>query len=93
MSIKFSFTKIVYISWCGLGFYRGLNYYKYKNINEKIKESYLYSNSIVYGIFGIVIYGNPLFLPISIYKELYRLEVNVRNLEIEKKSTFYNNLL
>jgi hypothetical protein len=35
-------------------------------------------------------YLNPLFLPIFIYKESYRLEVNVRGLDEEKKTSKYN---
>ena len=85
-------------SWCGLGFYRGANYYKYdldnSNLDKyKIKKNYLYSDSILYGFYGVLMYINPAFLPIIIYKEFYRLEVNVRNLQDEKKSKYYNNIL
>lgn len=79
---------IGYASWCGLGFIRGINSYKYEK-----NEPYLYSNSIIHGTFGIIIYGNPILLPILIHKELYRLEVCTRNLENEKKSRYYNELM
>lgn len=93
------YTAIIgYTSWCGLGFIRGTNSYKYSNnkyINDKYekKEPYLYLDSIVYGLFGIIIYGNPVFLPFMIHKEIYRLEINVRNLEDEKKNRYYNEIL
>lgn len=93
------YTAIIgYTTWCGLGFIRGTNSYKYsndKNSNDKYKkkEPYLYLDSIVYGLFGIIIYGNPVFYPLLIHKEIYRLEINVRNLEDEKKSKYYNEVL
>jgi hypothetical protein len=59
----------------------------------KKKEDYLYVTSMVYGFVGIVIYANPFLLPFTIYKEIYRFEVDVRNLEDEKKTSFYNSLL
>ena len=53
----------------------------------------MYTKSIPYGIYGILFYGNPFLLPVIIFKELYRLEVNIRNLEDEKDSNFYNDLI
>jgi hypothetical protein len=47
----------------------------------------------MYGIFGTIIYAHPVLLLITIHKELYRLEINIRNLEIEKNSEYYNNLI
>lgn len=38
-------------------------------------------------------YGHPIFLPIILHIELYRLEINSRNLENEKKSRYYNELI
>ena len=93
MNIKYKLSIIGYISWCGLGFIRGVNSYKYSNIKYEKNEPFLYSNSIIYGLVGIVIYGNPILLPITIHKELYRLEINTRNLENEKKSKYYNDIL
>ena len=89
--MKFKYSMIAgYSSWCGLGFIRGINYYKYTHDKNK---PYIYSNSIIDGILGIFIYGNPIFLPIIIHKELYRFEISIRNLENEKKTKYYNNLL
>ena len=92
--MKYKYSVIAgYSSWCGLGFIRGINYYKYTHNNYHKNESYVYSNSIIDGIHGIFIYGNPIFLPITIHKELYRLEITIRNLENEKKSKYYNDLI
>ena len=89
--IKYFISILGYTSWCGLGFFRGVNYYKYKcSIND---NPYIYSNSIVDGVLGIFLYGNPILLPVTIHKELYKLEINIRNLENEKKSIYYNELI
>ena len=77
-----------YISWCGLGFMRGMHDYKYN-----VKNEYLYLSSVTYGCLGVIIYGNPVAFPYTLYKEIYRLEVNLRNIENEKKNSFYNDLL
>ncbi len=87
MNLKKSLSIICFSSWCGLGFFRGTNYYKYK---KKEKENYLYINSAIHGFFGAFIYANPCFLPITVYKEIYRLEINLRNLENEKNKDFYD---
>jgi hypothetical protein len=79
--------------WSGIGFVRGVNSYKYTHYKDYKNEPYIYSNSIIHGFFGIIMYVNPILLPITIYKELYRLEVNVRNLESEKNSRYYNDLI
>ena len=71
--------------WCGLGFFRGLKYYEY-NISER-KKPYMYLHSTMNGGTGVFIYANPLFLPSTLHKELYRLEVCIRKLE--KNSTYY----
>ncbi len=48
----------------------------------------MYLHSIMSGGVGVFAYGNPLLLPITLHKELYRLEVNIRKLE--KNSTYYD---
>ena len=80
---------IGYVGWCGLGFIRGTNSYRHHKYE---KEEYLYLNSACYGFCGILLYANPFLLPVSLYKEMYRFEVNARNLEKDKKSDYYNNL-
>jgi len=90
MKRKYSIAIIGYTVWCGLGFIRGANYYKYINNKYDKNNIHLYSDSFMYGIYGILMYANPLLLPITIHKELYRLEIDIRNLENEKKSDYYN---
>ena len=90
MNVKKRLAMISYASWCGLGFIRGTNSYNYNRYEKK--EEYLYLSSFGSGFIGVVLYANPLFLPWTIYKEVYRFEVNFRNLENEKKSYYYNNL-
>jgi hypothetical protein len=85
-------------TWGLLGFQRGMQNYDYehlKNKEDKYKsyESYLYSTRIGYGFYGTFIYVNPLFLVITITKEIYRFEVNIRGLEKEKKTNAYNSIL
>jgi hypothetical protein len=87
-----------FISACGiLGFYRGLNDYDYryeKNKNNKYAKPipYLYSSKIAHGLFGFIFYINPLLWIIAFPTEIYRLEVNLRGMESEKKTDKYNEL-
>lgn len=83
------------ISWSILGFNRGLNNYDYtynKYIKNDSKKVYLYSKRIAFGLLGSTIYINPFFILISVPREIYRLEVNLRGLEHEKKTDYYNEL-
>ena len=49
--------------------------------------------SIPYGIFGIIMYVNPVTFPAVFAKEIYRLEVNIRGLNENKEKDFYNDIL
>ncbi len=91
-TIKRSIFAIIYTGWSGLGFIRGVNSHNFTYNNLKTNEPYLYSDSICNGFYGIFIYANPFFVPVLLYKEAYRLEVKMRNLENEKKSSYYNKL-
>lgn len=72
-----------------LGFYRGCNFYSYKN--EKYEKNlFLYTNKIAYGFLGFLVYIFPISIPLILYKEIYRIEVNIRNLE---KTDYYFELL
>ena len=81
-------------SWGLLGFTRGLNSYDYNYTKCKSihKETYLYISKGQQGLLGIFLYTNPVLLPFILYKEMYRLEVNVRGLEEEKKTDYYNTI-
>jgi len=87
-----SWSTLGFISWSSLGFIRGLNSYKYNHNKYEKTNNYLYLNLVCYGFCGLSLYANPFLLPVFVYKEIYRLEVNLRNLEEEKNSNFYNNL-
>ena len=86
-----------YTSWCGLGFIRGMNSYKYENFKYKkdyeLKNNLIYTTQILYGTVGTLFYAIPITFPFFIFKEIYRLEVNLRKIENEKKSRFYNELI
>ena len=88
--MKYSIAIIGYTSWCGLGFINGVRHYKYTH--EK-KRPYIYLNLTIYGMLGTFLYANPILLPLTIHKELYRLEIDIRNLENEKNSNYYNEIL
>ena len=77
------------IGWGVIGFNRGLKHYDYEH--EHDQKSYLYIDKICYGIFGLSYYIIPCFLPLTIYKEIYNLEINLRGLE-EKKTDYYKKL-
>ena len=77
--------------WVVLGFYRGVQYDIYTK--SKYEKKSLYVNSICMGFLGGVAYFIPMLLPFTLYKELYRLEVNMRNLEKEKNSQDYYDIL
>ena len=88
--------------WGILGFKRGLNKYDYQykhdyenpewytGIKKDNTKPYLYTDKIFYGLSGLIIYMNPGTFPITIYKEIYRLEINIRGMEEEKNTKYYN---
>ena len=85
--------------WPILGFKRGINSYDYNYSHNKlyshgkqIKNSF-YLDKLAWGIFSAVVYLNPVTGLIGLYKEVYRLEVNLRGLEDEKKTDYYNEVL
>ena len=78
--------------WPFLGFYRGVESYNF-NYNKGNDKNYMYIYGIGNGFCGMIFYANVFLLPFTIYKEFYRLEVNIRNLENEKKSNYYYDLL
>ena len=92
------YTKFgIVTAWSILGVKRGMNAYDYTfNKEHKFynnKDIYLYSIRMFYGVAGFGVYANPFLLFFTIPKEIYRLEVNLRELEEEKKTDYYNRLL
>ncbi len=91
----------------GLGFYRGVQSQKFMvdkdnqhaqematiRNNEYKPEKIMYSKCILHGLFGGIVYNNLFFMPVTISKEVYRLEINLRNIEDGKKTEFYNSVL
>lgn len=89
-------VKVSWALWTGLGVYRGSKAYVYnyqKEMKNKSpeyiqKNPRLYIVEGVYGLMGAAFYVTPLFLPFTITKEIYRLEINMRGLE--KHESYYN---
>lgn len=58
---------------------------RYKDISYKPSEFYykkpyyFYSWSLIYGLYGSGMYINPVVLPFLVAKEIYRLEINIRD--------------
>ena len=83
-------------AWPSLGLYRGLNSYDYNYSNNKLYRSSknlsgpFYIDKMCWGVAGTVIYLNPVSFFFVLYKEIYRLEVNLKGLEDEKKTAYYN---
>ena len=92
-TIRFICPSLV-LGWTLLGFYRGQHNYNYNYYKVLYKfETYSYSHKLLHGLTGMVIYSSPIFIFVTIPKEIYRLEVNIRNLEHEKNTDYYNKLL
>ena len=93
--------KIITPPWIALGFYRGVKLYNYKYNYELIeyekkedkkyakKPTYFYAECFGTSLYGGLLYINPFLLPITFSKEIYRLEVNLRNLDNEKEKDEY----
>jgi hypothetical protein len=87
------------LGWPILGFKRGLNSYDYNYSNNKLykysenPKHPLYLDKLVWGVGGIFWYLNPCTFFFVLYKEIYRLEINLRGLEDEKKTEYYNKVL
>jgi len=95
-------NKIIFVtlsSWSALGFKRGVDSYNYHYSNNRLYRDFekmkhpLYLDKLVWGIGGILCYLNPITACVVLYKEVYRLEVNLRGIEDEKKTDYYNKVL
>jgi hypothetical protein len=76
-------------AWGALGFMRGIQSYNF----ETPLTNMLYTDKFISGLAGLAIYINPMTGLFMVYKELYRIEVNIFNIRREKESNFYNKLL
>ena len=94
-SIKNGVRFIAVWVWPVLGFNRGLNSYNYNYVKNKLyrHSNPFYIDKIVWGAVGTLIYLNPITFFFVLYKEVYRLEVNLRGLEDEKNTDYYNEVL
>jgi hypothetical protein len=85
--------------WPALGFKRGLNSYDYNYSHNKLYKHHekakhpFYLDKFAWGIISAIAYLNPVTGLFGLYKEVYRLEVNLRGLEDEKKTDYYNEVL
>jgi hypothetical protein len=98
--IKHSIIFISTCAWGILGFKRGLNSYDHDYScrdklfqHSKKKTNPFYIDKLGWGLAGTLTYINPCTFFFVLYKEVYRLEVNLRGLEDEKKTDYYNTVL
>ena len=68
---------------------------KYPEISftAPIKPTYFYITSFITGLSGLYFYIFPITAPICLVKEIYRLEINLRDIDDEKKTKFYNTII
>ena len=81
----------ILFGWCIVGYHRGASHYEY----YAFKYNLPYSNMcrIRYGIAGTLVYMLPITIPIVVSKEIMRMDINIRNMEHEKKGEYYNRIL
>ena len=97
-NIKRSIGLFVIFGWPTLGFMRGIHSYDYHYSNgelyrNSVNKKYMYTDAFMWGCGSTFAYLNPFLLPITLGKEIYRLEVNLRGIEDEKKTDTYNKVL
>lgn len=78
MSIIVKLQQTLYISWLGIGYYRGTIYYN--NILEKNKYNKMYTDMFIYGCISSLLYACPLSWPFTLYNEIINIELNIRKL-------------
>jgi len=61
--------------------------------SQPIKPTKFYVTGVFRGFVGVLLYLTPVTGPLCIIKELYRAEINIRKLDDEKKSKYYNEIL
>jgi len=97
-NIRGTIGLVTLCGWPILGFNRGFNSYNYHYSNNKLYQNseikqYFYTEAFMWGVGSTLAYLNPFMSLITIGKEIYRLEVNLRGLEDEKKTEYYNKVL
>lgn len=88
---------LISVSWIVLGFYRGRAQYIYKyNTDCKnytcTKPRFMVTSCILSGLIGTAAYILPITMPFIIYKEIYRLEMNIHGMEEDINSPYYYDL-
>ena len=90
-------TRLTITAWALLGLKRGVNSYDYNYSRNRLYRNSLvgpfYIDKAVWGFVGTMLYLNPVTFLFVLYKEVYRIEVNLRGLEDEKKRDYYNEVL
>jgi hypothetical protein len=66
--------------------------YAYEKTLPSNKPAKYYITNILFGLYGSCLYIYPLSGLLYFFKEIYRLEVYLRNLPDEKKKRYYNTL-
>jgi hypothetical protein len=84
---------IILSSWSLLGFKRGINSYDYSYKKDSRVKQHLYLEKGIWGLTSTIAYVTPFSFFVVLYKEIYRLEVQLRGLEDEKKTDYYNEVL
>jgi hypothetical protein len=90
---KKAFGYVAAGTWTALGFSRGIYKYDAEFVHNEPSKPYLYTSRLGYGLLTVFLYINPFFIPSILGKELYRLEVNLRNLSDEKKKPDYYQIM
>jgi hypothetical protein len=57
-----------------------------------MKPNHFYITRIMYGFYGAIVYAIPFTGAVCLMKEIYRIEINLRNFDDEKKTKFYNTI-
>ena len=78
---RISKKELIFFSWATLGSYRGNKKYSAERVYYNSKTPELYLDRFLWGVGGALIYTFPVFLPLTAYYELTKLEKLLRNIE------------
>jgi len=70
------------------------HYYRYTLTQPTFKYKkpyYFYSSNLLHGFYGTFMYINPFLFPVMVGRELYKLEINMRDelAELKNKDEYY----